>query len=123
MPPRPTIITFDIAGRAQFTRGDPVAHVLVDDQFVQGAMLRVTDITMLDVPGRRRYMIKWLEGPFTNRLHSTNVYANIFGCAALDYDKVWHKDEFILVFPTYEAAVEHERECLTEMRRQGVVFS
>jgi len=116
-----TIVTFDSSGRAQFTRGDTVAHNLLDDQFAYGDMLRVTDITM--EPLSKRYIIKWLEGPFVNKLHSAWVFAEIFGKPPLDFDKVYTNGEPVLVFDTYENAVTHERNCLAEMRKQGVLFS
>jgi hypothetical protein len=116
-----TIVTFDFAGRAQFTRGDKVAHDLLDNQFAFGDMLRVTDITM--EPSSKRYIIQWLEGPFTNKLHSAWVYAHIFGKAPLVFDKCYIGGEPVLIFNTYELAVEHERECLAEMRKQGIIFS
>jgi hypothetical protein len=118
---KPTIVTFDSRGRAQFTRGEQVAHELLDDNFTHGDMLRVTDIVMESTS--KKYMIKWLAGPHNEKLHDAAVYAYIFGKAALAYNKVWIAGNFVLLFDTYEDAVAHERDCLAEMRKQGIVFS
>jgi hypothetical protein len=116
-----TIVTFDFSGRVQFTRGDKTAHTLLNDLFAYGDMLRITDITMDS--SSKRYIVKWLEGPFTNKLHSAWIFAHIFGKPPLDFDKVYLGGEPVLIFDTYELAVEHERECLAEMRKQGILFS
>jgi len=116
-----TVVTIDMRGRAQFTRGEQVAHKLLDDQFDKGDMLRVTDIVM--EPSSKKYMIKWLEGPHNEKLHDAAIYAYVFGKAALNYHKVWIAGNFVLLFDTYEDAVAHERECLAVMRKQGIVFS
>lgn len=116
-----TIMTVDIRGRAQFTRGDTAAHQIADDMFDKGDMLRVTDIVMES--SSKKYMIKWLAGPHNEKLHSAATYAYTFGKAAIDFHKVWINGEFVLLFDTYEDAVAHERECLAIMRKQGITFS
>lgn len=116
-----TILTVDFRGKTQFTRGDQVAHKLMDDQYDYGDMLRVTDIVMDSCS--KRYMIKWLEGPFTEKLHSAWVFAYIFGKPPLEYDKLYIGGEPVLLFDTYEDAIAHERECLAVMRKAGILFA
>lgn len=128
----PTVITFTPDGNVQFTRGDQPAHDMLDNMFEYGDMLRVTDICMH--AATKRYMIRWLEGPFRERVQDVGTHTEIFGygitssSAILVQNGTYEKpdedtdDYGVLLFDTYERAVTYERMCLVALRKNGVTF-
>jgi hypothetical protein len=115
----PTVITFTPEGNAQFTRGDSAAHAILDDMFEIGDMLRVTDICMHKET--KRYMVKWLKGPYANDVHKIYMHCSIFGFGITSSTAILIENETLL-FDTYERAVEYERMCLVALRKKGIVF-
>ena len=113
----PTVVTFTTEGTAEFTRGDKPAHDMLDDMFAFGDMKRVTDIVM--DPTTKRYMVRWLEGPYSWRLHDLTMHYELFQTSAPTPFSV---NGATLLFPSYESAVEYERQCLVVMRKNGVIF-
>lgn len=116
----PTVVTFGTEGTAQFTRGDALAHEILDPMMSRGGMERVTDITM--EPDSRRFMIRWLLGPWAGGIHDSRKHNDVFGEQFTETPYVTLSQENNLLFCTYERAVTYERMCLVYLRKNGVEF-
>lgn len=115
----PTItMSFDPDGSIEFTRNKNL------DAFFGGAgrMRRVTDIAKLD--DSSKFFIRWLLGPYAGKAHALEHHIDIFG-SILDRryggSEIGDKTSVIL-FNSYEAAVQYEIDCLNAMRKAGVTF-
>ena len=108
---QPIVIAFDADGTAEWTR---------NSRFVpfggEGTMQRVTDIRK--VPDKPRYYIHWMLGPYKGSDHTAALSVKL-GC--LDRTS-YMTINMVLLFGSYEAAVQHEIQLLNAMRRNGVSF-
>lgn len=108
-------MSFDPDGSIEFTRNKNL------DTFFGGAgkMRRVTDINKAE--GWARFYITWLMGPYAGAAHTLEHHIDVFGPDYVAWDCELGLDN-VLMFFSYEIAVQYEIKCLNAMREQGVTF-
>lgn len=106
------VMVFTADGTVEFTRS-PKLYEFFDGR---GEMERISDIQK-DLQ-HNGYYIRWLKGPNADRNHTygMSIALGLLGA-------VYHSVESVIMFDTYEEAVEHEVRVLNAMRKQGVLFS
>lgn len=106
----PMVLSFEPNGSVEYTRDNRLADLWGGE----GNMVRVSDIQKM--PERNEYYIKWLRGPYAGQDHVYDI-AIQYGLAEDDVSPC-----SIVLFATYELAVEHEVSILNAMRKTGVLF-
>jgi hypothetical protein len=112
------IVIVTPTGDTQFTRNPDLETIFGG----RGRMHRVSDIQK--VPDEPLYVIFWLDGPFAQQYHRPDMavtYDVPRGSGQVQRNSVLKEDD-VLVFPSYEAAVAHEIEMLNAIRVAGYLF-
>lgn len=111
------VLNFRPNGDVEFTRNKALSELFGG----AGAMRRVTDIQKSE--NGNFYHIRWMLGPFAGCDHTYGM--------AMDYGvykypptppKTTPPREWVMTFPTYEGAVDHEVRMLNAMRKRGIGF-
>ena len=118
MPKTHTVNVFP-DGSTEFTRSPVMSKVFGDG----GDMVRVSDIRKIN--GQPYYYIHWLKGPFAGLAHTWNALractTNTPNLRLLGVPTGASLDDIVL-FSSYEDAVDHEIAMLNAMRVKGVSF-
>ncbi len=105
------VINFSADGTIEYTRN--TALNLFDGA---GVMERVTDIKKCDEDNQ--YYIHWMLGPHAGHDH-THLMDRAYHSPQIKYAGDLNT---AMLFPSYEAAVDHEITVLNAMRLKGITF-